>query len=58
MATREQIRAELLAEMRKKGGVNRWKGLTAKERSEIGKKAAFARWGKRRSISNPKQGAV
>lgn len=47
MATREQIRAELLAEMRKKGGVNRWRGLSAKERSEIGRKAAIARWKKR-----------
>ena len=31
-----------------KGGKARWKGMTKKQRSEIGRKAARARWHKRK----------
>ena len=31
----------------KKGGVNRWAGMTAEQRSEFMRKAARVRWGKR-----------
>jgi len=29
-----------------KGGKNRWKGVSKKKRSEVARKAAFARWKK------------
>jgi hypothetical protein len=37
-----------LAEMRKRGGENRWRGITPERRSELARKAALARWGKRK----------
>ena len=32
-----------------KGGINRWKGVSKKERSALAKKAAKARWRKHKS---------
>lgn len=49
-------RAEVLRFMRamgskggKKGGKNRWNGVSAEERSKIALKAARARWGKQKA---------
>ena len=38
-----------------KGGPARMKGLTKKQRSELGRSAARARWGKKKKVATPKK---
>ena len=40
---------EITSDMQRNGGKARWKGVSAAERSEILRRAAKARWNKRKS---------